>query len=331
MAVASFLSACAMPVVSYRDGDFKAEKGSALPYALPRGIVQIGFAYDGDKKLTVTGPTVLHVPDPTARFWLAIRGSPAAGDTISVATDASGLLSSVNSLNKDATPEIVKTTVSIVTDLLLARARVAADAASTDGSETEKPERIAPFDVQLSFDPTDDAELGHARAILGATGANATFTIQDFGYVSNASKSHVVAASTPDPSPRRRGLYFRTVRPVGLRVKFGALRFDKTFHTVLPDRHSLAAYDITRKACVESSTDLTFDKGILTSSKLVKPSEILGCLAIPSDIIKAVLGFPILFAQRQKTLTQAELDLLKVQMDLVKLQAEIAASSAVTQ
>ena len=60
----------------------------------------------------------------------------------------------------------------------------------------------------------------------------------------------------------------------------------------VPNPRQVNSFDINRAACVKRTNDIEFTDGVLTRFKVEKPSEVLGCLSIPANIVKALIGLP---------------------------------------
>ncbi|MFZ3180340.1 MAG: hypothetical protein WA156_09070, partial [Methylocystis silviterrae] len=84
---------------------------------------------------------------------------------------------------------------------------------------------------------------------------------------------------------------------------------------VIPDPTTIASYDVFRGPCIQRQTDFTFTSGMLTKVDLQKESEILGCLAIPLSLAKAVGSIPGSILQARINVVQNETTLVKAQND----------------
>ena len=88
--------------------------------------------------------------------------------------------------------------------------------------------------------------------------------------------------------------------------------------------------DVTRAACVQKITNLTFVNGMLTVENIDKPSEIVGCLLIPFEAIGGALNALVAYDTgqsaaigREKALLKAQTDLLTAQINLLAKQEEL--------
>jgi hypothetical protein len=101
-------------------------------------------------------------------------------------------------------------------------------------------------------------------------------------------------------------------------------RFVETF----PDPHQVIRFDIRRGACIQRTTDLTFVKGSLTKVALTKPSEVLGCLAIPLSLVKAVVAIPAAALTGDTTRAKAEKENLEAQEARLRAHEALLAARA---
>lgn len=88
-----------------------------------------------------------------------------------------------------------------------------------------------------------------------------------------------------------------------------------------PQLGEIAAIDFTRRAFVEATAEATFNAGSLTSVSYSDPSEALGFLAIPSDVLGHVFGIP-------SRLWETQTGRVKAQKDLVDARAGLLESNA---
>ena len=269
-----------------------------MPYALPRGLVSVTIG--GNEGLKSNG--LEYFPDPSARYVARLNLSTTANDTLKVETNPLGLLTSANGTSEDSTAEIV--------------------AAATEGvgkilrGERLRGERATAGPVKGTFliDPFE-----HNSAL--------PFDVRA-AFLDPETKRHHTSggAARRPPCPASASFCVPVLTPVVLTIDVNQQQFN--ISTVVPDPYRIIGVDVHRHACVQTDNQLTFNNGVMTSYNITKPSEVVGCLSIPLDIIGAIVAAPVNALTGRKKRLDAEKDLLKSQKDLLDAQAALLAAAA---
>ncbi|MEM9331665.1 MAG: hypothetical protein AAGA53_10085 [Pseudomonadota bacterium] len=303
-----------------------------VSYALPKGMVEILIEGDGTK-ITVNKPTVSYLPDPENQFAIQIDENPWYSEKPTITTTTTGLLASVNADSTDAGPAIVESVVSLVTDIgLLGGTRAAPD--DKKSGDAKKPK----FQTRLVFDPLDPWQVHNATSALNAAvGKNwVRFQLLDINSnpLHNIGKNHNVlkshAKSLREEAKKtskncKSSICFRLLTPIILRVTVES-KTKQDFAMVVPNPLLVGELDVKRAPCVKTTTALAFNDGVLTSYAKDLPSTVLGCLAIPSTIVKGILGFPQELTERRSALLESEAGLLNQQTALIEAQQKLIAA-----
>jgi hypothetical protein len=252
--------------------------GSGIIYSLPRGLLKISVKRASDKQVTFKA-TPLIVPDEENRYSVRFRPLANANDTFDIAVDNKGLLVGGSVTNEDKTPEIIQEIVDIATQI---------EQAFRTERESDGEDRS--FVVESIFDPFDEKAVssfnkqlrdlsGSQLKIYVAVNSDHVFRDTDSNH-----KINFVECS--------KSLCFRIPTALQITLKYSNEKESDIASevVVLPDPMFLGGIDIARAACVKKTTALTFNDGMLTKHRIEKPSELLGCLKIPSTIVGALIG-----------------------------------------
>jgi len=342
LAGALMVSACnSAPVHSYRVGEdnvYRFESSSSsfsetqntgaylrkgIFYALPKSLIKLTVDRSKADNTRITAVNEIY-PDASAVYRTVIETSPFAHDTIEIAVDASMLLSSVNSKNKDESVAISEKVVTLVQNVLVGGAE------SLTASETTA---TKPQLAVVQFDPFDPRETCESALQAGVTLRVTNLGAKSFGCLGGSvtgvegteTDASDVGSVIPDvPVNCSEGVCFRLVRPVIIHVEDQDPTTRATYVSehvaIVPDPSLEVAYDISRAACVEKNTTLTFTKGLLTRASIAKPSEVLNCLSIPAQVVAAVLGFPEAVDTRKAARLDREKGLIDKQIALIDSQ-----------
>ncbi|MEM7069022.1 MAG: hypothetical protein AAF478_09070 [Pseudomonadota bacterium] len=303
-----------------------------VSYALPKGMVELLVESEGSK-ITVNQPTVKYLPDPQNRFSVQIDENPWYSEKPKITTTTTGLLASVNGESTDAGPAIVESVVNLVTDIgLLASATAQSD--SKPPSESKK----SKFQTRVVFDPLDPWQVHNATTSLKRSGGHDQVTFQllkiDGSPLHATQSNHNTLRSQSqrlqDEAKKsskncKSSICFRLVTPIILRISVGSTT-KQDFSLVVPDPLLVAELDVSRAPCVRTTTAMTFSNGVLTEYEKDLPSSALGCLAIPSAIVKGILGFPQKLADQRAALLDSETKLLTKQAALIDAQQKLIAA-----
>ena len=253
-----------------------------LAYSLPKTLIKFNISGDNTKKSAKVSPaSVEFVSDPQAKYRLSFNYRATSDDEFNVEIGKDGLLNSAKVVNEDKTPEIISGVVSLAGDLAGIRSGGPA---------------IPSYSVDLAFDPHDPKQVVYAQKLALSHGFR--IVLKDiegqFLYANNninpssslalQDEIRFVAAQCND------SLCFRTLKPIILEVSNKGSNLISRQILEVADITRVNSFNIQRSACVKRTNDLTFTDGVLTKVKVIKPSEILGCMSIPADIVKAIIG-----------------------------------------
>lgn len=101
-----------------------------------------------------------------------------------------------------------------------------------------------------------------------------------------------------------------------------------------PMRGPITSVDVSRASFITKKTTLTIANGILRNINIDQPSQFLGFISIPVDMVKAIAAIPssklsmkIQNTQDQASLYKAQTDLLTQLQALQKMQDSKATTS----
>lgn len=277
--------------------------GLSVPYSLPRGLLSVTVQQVADKPSVITFNKLEIVPDPKAQYVANFNRRVLRADTFNIKLDR-GLLSVSKNTTTDATPEFVEQLTSAVTENLKAAREDANKATAQPGLRTDTL-LLDPFNhegtvangVTVAFEDLNGKHIQHRPSYQKCPQGSLCFPLL-------MTVKAIVTATNGDNIAR------------------------SELTTVIPDPSRVAAIDINRYACVKAQTDITFDQGILVDYSLDKPSELVGCLSIPLDIISTIISAPVdAITGRTKRLT-SEKELLAAQQALLTQQAALIAAQS---
>jgi len=296
-----------------------------MSYSLPKALINLSVDSDAAGKITVTTPSASLLPDPDARYNVEIRESAFADDTYNIGVSTNGLLETSQGVAEDRTSGIVAKVIEIFTEV----AKMTVNrAAPVEGKK-------APYHADLSFDPFNNSSVARANSQLRYAGSDFVIDVEG---VSGETIGKITQVEVINAASGCSGsLCTRLVRPIVITLKSKASGFAGSYMTIVPDPTYVVGVDIERGPCIKRDTKITFANGILTKYDLTKPSEVLGCLAIPLELAKAIVSIPgaLLTFRVEKIgnenkLVDAQAALLASQAKLIKAQADAAARTAST-
>jgi len=297
------LAACAPSRTIDTKREVGPSTGLSVPYSLPRGLMSVKVERDGKAPPKITFEKLELLPDPTARYVARFNRQALRSDEFKL-TLSNGLLSVSTNKVVDSTPEFVETLSNAISDNLKRQ--------NATGKTTPPP--TGKRSDTLLLDP-----FHHQGTV--ANGVSVSF--QDLN------GNHIEHRPTYQACPAGSlcfPLLVAVKAIVTARDAGGVSRAELT--TAIPDPSRVAAIDINRYACVTAQTDITFKDGLLVDYSLNKPSELVGCLSIPLDIISTVISAPIDAITGRKARVKAEADLLEAQNTLLKQQIALISGQA---
>lgn len=308
--VCAGLAGCNSAVLwSAPQGSPTPRDGATLSYFLPQGITTVTAAYTADTRLLVitVEPQIRAVPDFAFPLSLAYSHNALSSDEVDVLIK-NGLLTSVSSKTEDKTVEALQGV-----NLLLQQI-AAVQAALAPPPETS-PSAAAAAVPTLAVGVPDAKPCTNLKTSMTV---NVTYQRADEPVVQQASAGcrlflHVTVSQIgvpldvgayPDPGETsentvcRQAVCFRlaggfrldvvaSVSPIPAGLD-GALTQKSSVELLAPlaDRGGFVRFN--RRAFVANSTTIAFDNGMLSQFKSTDPSEIVGFLKLPLEILKAV-------------------------------------------
>jgi hypothetical protein len=290
-------------------------------YNLPRTIINLKVTTDVPPAITVTAATEA---DPESSVLYQITHSPLADDTIDVKTGLDGLLTSVTSTAVDRTGDIAADIAKLIFTT------------ATDGATLPTTTRALPTGAALtgyaaSYDPFNEAQAWTVRKAL----LNLGFCILIGDEVKEGSANcgrppiavpiDMIGASYASNNP---GIYYRRLSPHPIQI-FQRTTPNKSWNPLFTgnelffDKSVLYRVDVDRAAFVTKKISLTFQSGVLTEINVSNPSEILGGLDAAVQVAQIIFAIPLSGLQQQKTLTDAQTNLLNSQASMIKAQQSL--------
>lgn len=283
VATAMILSSCAGLSVVSEKLDLNSQYIEGLSYFLPKSMISIKVARSSDK-LSVTQPTVLHKADPRAHFLANFLPSKFADDDFSITLNSDGLISMGKVVNTDQTVAIVNAAGQLALDALPLIRTAASNVSAQD------------FHLDLVFDPNDPAQVSYASRQL----QNEGFTLQlknvDGHFVHEThhsvadTQSEFLQYSDEISGLCNGSLCFRLPRSLIVEIRSTDGLIKTRDVVTVADHRKVASIDISRAECVSKTSEFTAENGFLTQLHLIKPSEALACLQIPSSVVKTLIG-----------------------------------------
>jgi hypothetical protein len=306
------LGGCGGPVIGSQPDTTSPTAGSApnafpgndyrLPtYGLPIAYFPITIKRDDKCVLTASLDKPVYARDPGKNYTLAYYHHSYTDDSLTVQTDDVGLLMGINTTSENQQLAIVDQTVALAAQVarLTAQLNVHLPLARLNGPAPKvnvapPPPTCAAFSLTYVFDPLN------ARGSVGVDALNVLLKpakahvepAQIIGAGMGGAKDDTTFCTARDAEAGQ-CVYFRVTRTYALSVEDDQ---DATNHGITlllqaPDPDHDYAIPLRRKDFVKFDVKLTFDHGVLTSFASNDPSQLLAVLAIPSDLIKDVLGF----------------------------------------
>ena len=269
-------------------------------YYLPRARIHVALAKENDGARAVTLERASDMAADTSRMYcLDYLASPLSSDMIAVSRTADGLLTAITSAVEDRTPQIVENLAETAKNLTLAAARgLTTDAAPGDT-------------LDIVFDPFDPGEFALAQKALVAF--HACVSIDDGvckehrpsgkgkgtekAYVETTLAQEVLVDETARDHAMRDGVLYRPLAPVKVTLHrsikaSGRLLPTHSAYFEMPNASPIMAIKIDRALFTTRKTEVLFDKGVLTSVRLSKGSELEGFVRIPLAIVTAATSIP---------------------------------------
>ena len=306
---------------------------------------------DHEYVLTVTVGTPKQVPDPRGLALLQYNQASGADDEFRLNVGSNGLLSNVKSKSIDRTGDVLVRLVELakaaqsvgiaygfgpkgaVADDADARRRACFKRLQSMAVETE-------INVTHSTVPLDAINRNVLNAMQKVPSVDARGTLFSSILVNRPEASSATADERTKPETTdAAGVVFRLMTPASLTFVVNTNTLQLGAGCSLPGSERLvdsgvfmAAHptqtfvvDTSRGALVTKRVDLAVTDGVLTGIEVDKPSEVLAAVSLPVNILKAIasipaelLTFKVTNVNAEKSLTAAEVELLKQQIELIK-------------
>ena len=277
-------------------------------YYLPRGEVKVTGAKGSDNTFVVTISSVLE-PDPKHRYFLSHKTNALYDDDFKIEVNDKGLLATVNLTVEDKTPAIIGDIAGIVANVLKL-------GAGTDPNRSAAAEDGEPKPFSVVFDPFDSSDIQKANNVL----SKANFVLDE---PTHATLTHPNTTFEKKGGLRLvDGVIFHPPVPVTISLHPTKYSTQITKGSVmLPDKHSILAFDLRRSPFIKRTSELTFTDGMLKSSHVIKPSQVAGILGIPKAILTAIVPLPLELKQTQINGLTADKNLIEARKALLAAQA----------
>lgn len=268
--VICFLTSCTNTV--YRTDSTPDDKSRM--YYLPKGEVHLKIERKENNspieiEITPTFIADAHYPP----LYLHRNHSIWYDDKYVVETDKYGLLQSINATTDFKGDEIIKK----VGELVASTAKVAI----LEGLELqEKSTKVEPklcdtdkFKIEIHFDPYVDSY----ESINARLPANKCVTVH---YANRKIAELQIGAID--------SILYRHLVNFPITVNFNNNEQSKILTVALPDINTIEHVSIDRSYFVDRDAKLTFINGVLTKDELTYPSEALGFMSLPLEIVNGI-------------------------------------------
>lgn len=299
-----FACGCANNVIETLDKDAAINErfdGAFLDYFFARAEITATASFDKDtQSLSISlSQDIKALPDFEHRHTLSYSHAALSSDEIDIQLD-NGLLKKVSSTTSDQTVAVVQGINALLTQAS------ALDAALKTTTTVKKGDEARPIicDSNMKVNATKDINYGTLRLVeekgsknckINLTiSANQNATLNAMGYP----KSNV---DTPSENICDHAVCFRLsggytiVANAEITDKNGNIISGNTIKSVstkayvvapITDRVGFVRFE--RRRFVSNSTTLTFSNGVLTGFSAKDPSELVGFLTLPTELLKGV-------------------------------------------
>ncbi len=263
-----FLQVACSSNVIYRTNN--APDAKSRSYFLPKGEVVLTIERKEDNAAIEIEATSNIIPDSTKSLYLHREHSIWYEDKYVVETDQYGLLNSINFTADFKGDEILKKTgelAAAATKLAIA----SMTAKKSDLCSTEKFKKI-----EIRIDPYVDSY----------DKINKTPALQDKCISVHYSNLDYPVKAQPIGSYD--SILYRTLTNFPITVIFDNNKQKKTLILTLPNTSRIEQISLNRGYFVDRDTKLTFIKGILTKDESTYPSEALGFISLPLELVNGI-------------------------------------------
>lgn len=315
-------------------------------YSLPRAVTKVTIgriktASGSATKLAIE--EIQYAPDPFHTYSLTYIKNILQKDDLKIHTD-NGLLKLVSATTEDKTRDIISKVIELAKEV--GKLSLVDLVIETDPPPSPSPDPF--YERNWIIDPTSQADIDYVNQSLKALGEK-KFRFRTRRLL----ETRPSARSSEWRTLEQQGDYeepvctevicYRIVIPVALElIDWRRHAADGTHIPIrseiafVPDPDIIGSIKVRRGAFIKKVTKLEFDKGILTATEIDNPSELLGFINIPVDVVKALAAIPsellhfrvtqfnkgteLINAQRGEL--EARTALLKAEQDLLEQQAK---------
>lgn len=291
-------------------------------YTLPMTMMKLTVRIDDkDDAVTVDKPELERVPDGKMLFNLDYLADITSDDSFKVELDDKGFLKQVTVAADDKKGPIIKVIASTV--LTLMTGIPVPVTGLKEGEMRSIRVNRGGILLQQTINPNNLAELCELNAKL--LKYDLRVDVEEFGTDDRNNKQ---LPETNDSS-NRSGIFYRPLLP----YKVSISTYDRpkkeweVFNAYVIQTENISpliSVDISRSYFVKRETTLMFNTGVLTSTEVKKPSEVLGLVKIPLEIATAIVGIPqqllqfrIDYSSKQTSLLQNQKKLIEAQQNLL--------------
>jgi hypothetical protein len=306
----------------------------------------------GGQQVSVKIGAAKYVADPREMYFLEYRESGASDDRFDIKVDQNGLLQSTESKSRDRSGDIALKFVELAGQVARIGVSGGPRFESNVTKRTDKPPcELTDETIELLVDPEAVHSDNKAEKIPGAKieDHEVKFDGQFKGLtigIRRPTNTRSAAVPAAEAQGSHGGVVFRAAVPYEVTVAFdpkqsphGAKcelsKFAQQLTIMAPNGGPTFRADVSRAALVEKTVTLSIQDGMLTGTKVDKPSEFLAAISLPVDIAKAIVAIPadllkirVEEVKAQSGLTEAEANLLKQQLELIKQQNALEAAQA---
>ncbi|MFZ1990474.1 MAG: hypothetical protein WAW96_11970 [Alphaproteobacteria bacterium] len=279
-------------------------------YALPRAYYPLKISLK-KCELSVSVDPATFLPEPS-RYVIQYSRHDFTHDKLTIETDASGLLRSINSESAGETAALIGAPLELAAKVLSPALAVASKAVA--GRQGEVPTGGCPkdFDLTYQFDPAVDQETEQARiqSNLPVEGSEPEITIKirksvtlgedlqsktlDEDVQSKLARPHPLEQYEA-PTGATKGVWYRPA--IASRFKFNFTiskgepnTIERDFVLAYPDPDRAFFIPFKKRGLAKLDVSLTFDHGMLTKYESDDQSQVLAVLQLPGDLVKSILG-----------------------------------------
>ncbi|MCP5007110.1 MAG: hypothetical protein GY941_24675 [Planctomycetes bacterium] len=303
----------------------KQEKAMAALEALG------GLTASGSFNDTIVLKLLPAIADTRKRFIIKLNHSGFRDDNLDTLITSKGLLETVNLTTTDRTGEVVVAVAEILIEITKISSGMPISALEDRADITAG----KPFDFNMTFDPTDYKKISEINEELKLLDTDYQLVVFDVasdteikapdeeinesGLVTNELKEVTVTKEIG----RAEGIYFRMAKSYIVSIKDEYKEIDYNLKSVLvelPNEGQLAVLPINQDLFTTTKYDVQFKEGMLVKADTNRPSQAMGIVSIPLDILKRVVALPTELIQLKIDYSSKQAALLENQKKVVEAQ-----------